>query len=449
MKATRGLIHRGSALAALTCLATAAWGFAVYGAIGDKYRVLGREAGVLGAPRSDEAPAPHGGRFNAFDRGFIYWHPDTGAFAVWGAIGQKWDQLGRVAYGYPITDESPTPDGRGRFNHFRALHLPGKPEASIYWTPQTGAQAVYGQIRQKWASEGWERGRVGYPIGDEVADGPYRRNAFERGFIRWSSATGTEVVPTGVAPTEAGPFGGAVVNGIAAFAELPTGGRREMYADRTLLAPAEMCARFLNQSNLNERFRDTLIQRIRPEMPSGFGVHSQSRHTMGTSCLARAEIRANNTIAISLRVPGNQFRLRATTPDGFPGSWDPSFDVTYDLVMRTSLKFPGTVAGSIVQDPIEVSGENVSRPRPANFTGDVANSLNIVYQLLGGSDFFGAVSQSGATRLPGVDIGGASLNQQLTLLRGYAPPGTRLELLPQDGLAVVLATTRPPAPGPR
>lgn len=170
-----------------------AFGFAVYGAIGEKYVKLGSERGPLGAPLSDEAPASFGGRFNNFQYGFIYWHPQIGAFAVWGAIGEKWNEFGRVTFGYPITDELATPDGRGRFNHFRKIHEPGKPETSIYWTPQTGAHVVYGEIRKAWANQGWERGRLGYPTSDEFQDGRYRRSNFENGFITWSAEGGAVI----------------------------------------------------------------------------------------------------------------------------------------------------------------------------------------------------------------------------------------------------------------
>jgi uncharacterized protein with LGFP repeats len=178
---------------------SAALAFAVYGAIGEKYNRLGGAGGALGAPTSDEADAPYGGRFNNFQHGFIYWHPSTGAFGVWGPIGEKWNQLGRVAYGYPITDQSVTPDGRGRYNHFRAVHMKGKPEASIYWTPQTGAHAVYGAIRAKWASMGWERA-LGYPTSDEFQDGGNRRTNFERGYILWSAGAGAKAYGPGGEP---------------------------------------------------------------------------------------------------------------------------------------------------------------------------------------------------------------------------------------------------------
>jgi uncharacterized protein with LGFP repeats len=65
------------------------------------------------------------------------------AFHIKGAIYAKWKELG--ANWIPNTDELPTPDGIGRFNHFT------EDTASIYWTPQTGACAIYGDIRKRWA----------------------------------------------------------------------------------------------------------------------------------------------------------------------------------------------------------------------------------------------------------------------------------------------------------
>ncbi|KWW32736.1 LGFP repeat-containing protein [Cupriavidus metallidurans] len=439
---------RGFALGLFLCAVTTAIAAAVYGAIGDKYNVLGRENGPLGPALTDEASAPRGGRFNEFKNGFIYWRPDIGAFAVWGAIGAKWNQLGRVEYGYPITDESKTPDQRGRFNHFRAVHLPGTPESSIYWTPQTGAIAIYGAIREKWAAEGWERGRVGYPTSDEIADGPYRRSTFERGFIRWTSTGGPQVIPTTLAPHDGGGFAGNVVNGIAAYADLPTGARTELYRDPTLMSHAELCARFLNQPGLNDTLRNTLISRIRPKLPSGFGIHSQSNHTTGTSCAARSELWPHS-VSILIRVPGNRLFVRVTTPDGFPGAVDPNFAVTYDLIIRTSITFPDTVAGSVVQGPVTVEGTNVSRPESRSVTGNLVIAVNDISSFLGGPDFFAAVRQGGIAQMSGVNTGAALLNQKLAQLRNSAPPGTRLELYPQDSLVAVVATNRPPPQGPR
>ncbi len=159
---------------------------AVYGDIGKKYTLLGGEKGPLGAPLTDEADAPFGGRFNQFVNGYIYWHKDSGANAVYGDIAKKWMALGGVNFGYPYTDEKPTRDDRGRYNDFIALQRPDKPLASVYWTPQTGAHALYGAIRKRWLDLGGEKGLLGYPTNEEVQDGDRRRVDFEHGAIWWA-----------------------------------------------------------------------------------------------------------------------------------------------------------------------------------------------------------------------------------------------------------------------
>jgi uncharacterized protein with LGFP repeats len=163
----------------------------VIGAIHDKWVALGSEGG-FGAPLDDERPTYDGkGRTQDFaGGGIISWHPALGAFGVYGGICKRWLEIGREAFGYPITDESGCPDKRGRFNHFRKLDLPGGPtDASIYWTPQTGAHEVFGGIREYWVSQGWERGPLGYPI-DAERDGSvgYKRvQSFEHGQVVWGN----------------------------------------------------------------------------------------------------------------------------------------------------------------------------------------------------------------------------------------------------------------------
>lgn len=51
----------------------------VYGAIGERYDQLGGPAGWLGFPVRDEEAFPDEGRVSVFDRGSIYWWPDVGA----------------------------------------------------------------------------------------------------------------------------------------------------------------------------------------------------------------------------------------------------------------------------------------------------------------------------------------------------------------------------------
>jgi len=168
--------------------------YAVYGAIREAYERLGGPAGPLGDPITDELGTPDGvGRYNHFSNGAsIYWTPATGAHAVYGAIRAAWAATGweNGPLGYPTTDELGTPDSVGRYNHFSN-------GGSIYWTPATGAHAVYGAIRAAWAASGWENGPLGYPTTDELGtpDGVGRYNHFSNGgSIYWTPATGARAV---------------------------------------------------------------------------------------------------------------------------------------------------------------------------------------------------------------------------------------------------------------
>ncbi|MBW4616797.1 MAG: hypothetical protein KME21_26825 [Desmonostoc vinosum HA7617-LM4] len=165
----------------------------VHGDILGKWASIGWERSLLGYPLTDETPTPDGiGRFNHFQGGSIYWSLSTGAHEVHGDILGKWASIGweRSLLGYPLTDETPTPDGIGRFNHFQG--------GSVYWSPSTGAHEVHGAIRDKWASIGWERSFLGYPTTDEMDSsffGQGRVNNFQHGDINWSPATGAIVSP--------------------------------------------------------------------------------------------------------------------------------------------------------------------------------------------------------------------------------------------------------------
>jgi hypothetical protein len=124
-------------------------------------------SGLLSLYRNNECNVTGvvGARMEDFASGTIYWSAVTSAHEVHGAILAKFRAARYAAYyGLPITDESQTPDGIGRYNHFTS----GR---SIYWTPSTGAHPIYGSIRAKWASLGWERSRLGYPVCPESCGG--------------------------------------------------------------------------------------------------------------------------------------------------------------------------------------------------------------------------------------------------------------------------------------
>jgi LGFP repeat/CHAP domain len=190
--ATTSLIATAPA-SAVTCT------YQPVGEIAVKWTQLGAGDGFLGCPLfAGERTTPDGiGRYTHFDGGSIYWTPTTGAHEVHGAIRDKWEQTGwELGLGYPTTDETATPDGVGRYNHFSN-------GGSIYWTPTTGAHEVHGAIREKWAEKGWELG-PGYPLTDETRtpDGVGRFNHFSNGAsIYWSPATGAHLVKGAIRDT--------------------------------------------------------------------------------------------------------------------------------------------------------------------------------------------------------------------------------------------------------
>lgn len=154
----------------------------IWGLIREKWAALNWEAGPMGYPTTDELTTPDGvGRYNHFSKdASIYWTPATGAHGIWGLIRANWQALGWETgpMGYPTTDELTTPDGVGRYNHFTK-------NASIYFSPGTGAHEVYGAIRARWSALGWEKSYLGYPRSGEFNFDGGRRNDFQYGFIQW------------------------------------------------------------------------------------------------------------------------------------------------------------------------------------------------------------------------------------------------------------------------
>jgi hypothetical protein len=171
--------------------------------IAQKYQNFTGAEGLLGAATTGELGTPDGiGHFQHYQTasaslvpfdtagGSIYWTPTTCAHVVQGPIHIKWSAIGweRSPIGYPVTDMTATPDGLGRYNHFQS--------GSIYWSPLTGAYEVHGLIRDRWASLGWERSTLGYPISDETNEinGTGRFSLFQHGSIHWNRSTNAVTV---------------------------------------------------------------------------------------------------------------------------------------------------------------------------------------------------------------------------------------------------------------
>ncbi|WP_409463270.1 RICIN domain-containing protein [Amycolatopsis sp. GA6-003] len=161
----------------------------VSGEIHKKYAALNYESGPLGNPVTEATPfGSNGGLVQRFDGGSIYYTPAGGAMAVYGAIGAKYAEFGKETgiLGYPVADTAKTADGKGEF-------LTLSNGASIYWSPATGAHAVYGAIRDKWLSLGAEKSFLGFPTSDELPLPKGRRSTFADGRIDYSSESGLTI----------------------------------------------------------------------------------------------------------------------------------------------------------------------------------------------------------------------------------------------------------------
>jgi len=323
-------------------LGSSAFGFAVFGKIGEKYARLNGEHGPLGVPRSDEANAPFGGRFNDFAAGSIFWHPKIGeAFAVWGAIGEKYRQVGGPVFGYPITDELPTIDRVGRFNHFRGMQFPDpKPESSIFWTPTTCAHEVHGAIRAAWAKQGFERGELGYPTSDELPIGNARVSNFERGSIIFKS-TGLDI-------------------------ESPS----------TVLGGTSELSKGQIQASLNGRLGQAdLVGR-------GITLHDFNLQ------IGRASFRLVTPTDFEARINDNRLFTKATIPDvhvlglhiGVPGVIpDPAVEVHFDVILRGRIVTPPRPPCPAPRPSPHVEGLTTivssATTKPRNITGDLTTTF--------------------------------------------------------------------------
>ncbi len=81
------------------------------GAIYARWQAMGGAAGPLGSPTSPEAHGAGNSRYVTFDKGAMYWSPDSGAQPLTGAIYDAWASLGyeRGVLGLPTSGEIAEP----------------------------------------------------------------------------------------------------------------------------------------------------------------------------------------------------------------------------------------------------------------------------------------------------------------------------------------------------
>lgn len=166
-----------------------------YDAITATWEAAGGATSPLGSPHGDVYPVG-GGFAQNFAGGKMFFTPETGARAMYGAILDKYESLGGPAnsdLGFPNTDEVPglvSPDSR-------VTMLSGSSDTDhpvIFFTPQHGAHVVRGPINAGWDKLGSSTGALGVPVDDETYgsdQGAVITQKFSAGQLSWNSKTRT------------------------------------------------------------------------------------------------------------------------------------------------------------------------------------------------------------------------------------------------------------------
>ena len=175
------------------------------GAIGEGLRTRAEAGQQLGTCTSGEYDGPRGGKIQDFRGGRAFWTPQTGAHYTRGRIGARYGELGGPEswLGYPTSEEIPLVEG-GRLVTFE--------HGNIYWTPQTGAQAVKPDMLEAWGRTGWEKGPLGYPTDQEQDTAGGAVQQFSNGVVTRDPKGATQYVQGLIAKkyVEAGGPGGGL-----------------------------------------------------------------------------------------------------------------------------------------------------------------------------------------------------------------------------------------------
>lgn len=97
-----------------TTISTPNGDITISGEVYKKYVAVGGATSPLGAPEEAQESGPNGGEYQDFDGGTIYWSSDSGAHIVWGEIREAWEDNGGAngTLGYPTSDEKDIAGGK-------------------------------------------------------------------------------------------------------------------------------------------------------------------------------------------------------------------------------------------------------------------------------------------------------------------------------------------------
>jgi uncharacterized protein with LGFP repeats len=163
-------------------VSSSAGAFVVRGWIGDRYRALGRDSGLLGFPKAEEKQVA-GGAYQDFTGGLVS-ATASGTSTVRGWIADAYRARGAAAgaFGLSTADERPT--SQGAQQQF---------QGGRFYSSSRGAFGVRGWIGDRYAAAGEQSGVLGSPTGIETAVPNGASQRFAGGGI-YSSARGAFIV---------------------------------------------------------------------------------------------------------------------------------------------------------------------------------------------------------------------------------------------------------------
>ncbi|UXA17869.1 N-acetylmuramoyl-L-alanine amidase [Mycobacterium sp. SMC-4] len=112
-----------------------------------------------------------------------------------GAIFTKWESLGGKDsfLGWPTSPEA-SGEGSTRYVTFQ--------NGAVYWSPESGAEPVAGEIYKAWGSLGFERGALGLPTSAEIAEPLWIVQNFQHGTLNFDRENHIVVRVIDGVPTE-------------------------------------------------------------------------------------------------------------------------------------------------------------------------------------------------------------------------------------------------------
>lgn len=156
-------------------------------AIAAARRAAGGALGPLGAEEGAQYAIGADGVGQNYAGGKIFYSPDTGANVVTGQVLAKYESVGGPTgdLGFPTSSEA---DG-GLTPQSRVVAFAAADKPVIFWTPDFGAVIVRGAMNAAWEKLGGATGELGAPKGDQTENGTIVSQQFNGGSISWDKAT--------------------------------------------------------------------------------------------------------------------------------------------------------------------------------------------------------------------------------------------------------------------